>query len=164
MLRGDNSYIFFMPSGEQFLYFVYLYEREKKTKNPKKKLQNTKYKNIVKILLRICIYQFLKCLAAIVFSVFLWSFCFAVTYLMPRGDSYYVGLSFCTFFLCTKGAEFLLFFYVHYECKSWIYICWPVGAKVENYILITECMSFTKRKITRYNLLLVEKGVRIMRY
>ena len=25
-----------MPSGEQFLYFVYLYEREKKTKNPKK--------------------------------------------------------------------------------------------------------------------------------
>ena len=58
-----------MPSGEQFPVFFYetLYERKKKLKITKNyKTQNTK-KNIVKILLRICIRKFL--------------------FKMPRGDS-----------------------------------------------------------------------------
>ena len=37
-------------------------------------------------------------------------FCFAATYLMPRGDSYYVGLSFCTFFYALKVQNSCYFF------------------------------------------------------
>ena len=66
---------------------------------------------------------------------------------MPRGNISYIDVYFCTFFLCTKGAEFffLLFFFVMCTMSAnFNYIYWPVGAKMKNYILIKEYLSFTK--------------------
>ena len=99
-----------MPSGEQFLYFVYLYEREKKLKIPKKITKHKIQKYCKDPVEDMYISIFKMPCGDSIQCISLNFFCFAATYLMPRGDSYYVGLSFCTFFLCTKGAEFLLFF------------------------------------------------------
>ena len=107
-----------MPRGDSSLYFFYetLYERKKKTKNPPKKI--TKIQD-PKILL-----------------------------FMPRGNSILILTALLyTFFLYALKVQ-IFFSSIVLTCMCTMsanleYICWPVGARVENYILITECMSFT---------------------
>ena len=104
-----------MQYGQHF--FIKLSMREKKTKNLKKNSKNTKPKNIMLF--------------------------------MPRGDSSYIDCLF-VHFLCTKVQKFFLLL-LHQLCAvlctmsaNFDYIYWPVRARMENYILITEYMSFTK--------------------
>ena len=112
------------------IFFMRLSVREKKTKNPKK-LQNTKYKkkNIVKILLRICIRKFL--------------------FKMPRGDSiqcislYFLFRGEHIQCLAANNSQFFL-------CLSAIVYCalWPIVLKIFLKLSMREKLKIPK-KITK---------------
>ena len=75
----------------------------------------------------------IKCLAAII---------------MPRGDSSYIDCPFVPFFYALK-CRFFFVPIVITTCMCTMSASfddnyWPVGARMENYILITEYMSFTE--------------------
>ena len=115
MLRGDNSYIFLCPAANSS-YNLYTSMREKKKLKIPKKLQNTKYKNIVKILLRICIRK-----------VFFFE--------MPCGDRIQCISLYSTFFL--YALRVLIFFSIVFfvMCTmsanfDYIFACWGQNEKL----------------------------------
>ena len=67
-----------MPSGEQFPVFFYETLYERKTKNSQKNYKNIKSENIVKLLLRRCIFFFTATMLN----------ASRRTYLMPRGEQF----------------------------------------------------------------------------
>ena len=104
-----------MPSGEQFLYFVYLYEREKKTKNPKKKITKHKIQKYCKDPVE---------------DMYKKSFFFE----MPRGDSIQcISLYFTFFFYALRVLIFFYCFFVMCTMSAnfdYIFACWGQNEKL----------------------------------